>query len=546
MGKIIGVVAFSFAMGRAVFFGDVFCGGIALMAVLLAVDSIYIYLIPVLWLAMASWGQYTVVWGDFWALVLVALVITFVGKKSLTFTHRIIIAVCAFIGCNCGYLIVAGKTYMLDWLQLAKGIGILVLITLILENIAGGYFRGKKSTRISSVVSAMLITIAAIGIDKVTLIGAICILAVVAIYENMEDLGEAAILTGIILYGTSDGRIGLATIGLVIVGCVCFGTIMNRASVLAMGSRWALAFRTKLRLWLDGFNDRLGVCSREIPAKELISITGVLEEARDNYNILSKMYRDMAGNRQILSFQLQGMERILSSTIEQLKEKGSLRGDSVAQVSRKGHMEFGCESYGGRGLSGDTYVYRTFKGNNTLMLLSDGMGKGEAAAKESKIVAKTIEKIIECGIDADLALKTVNTTLLGYNGDNFATVDMALIDHEKGKCHLYKMGASITFLKRGEKVYSIARSSLPAGLKEKVDIDKITFNVKEGDVLVMITDGIVDCDHRDEEGNWVKSRLEAISSKDPEVICRLIMNKCIEKYGIKERDDLTVLCGYVV
>ncbi len=69
MGKIIGVVAFSFAMGRAVFFGDVFCGGIALMAVLLAVDSIYIYLIPVLWLAMASWGQYTVVWGDFWALV---------------------------------------------------------------------------------------------------------------------------------------------------------------------------------------------------------------------------------------------------------------------------------------------------------------------------------------------------------------------------------------------------------------------------------------------------------------------------------------------
>ena len=61
----------------------------------------------------------------------------------------------------------------------------------------------------------------------------------------------------------------------------------------------------------------------------------------------------------------------------------------------------------------------------------------------------------------------------------------------------------------------------------------------------MVSDGVSDCDRNDRDCRWLIERLTEIGSSDPGVIAELIINKAVEKYGIKERDDLTVLVAVV-
>lgn len=44
---------------------------------------------------------------------------------------------------------------------------------------------------------------------------------------------------------------------------------------------------------------------------------------------------------------------------------------------------------------------------------------------------------------------------------------------------------------------------------------------------------------------WLQERLSQIGTKDPGTIAELIVNKAAEKYGLRERDDLTVVVAAI-
>ena len=115
-----------------------------------------------------------------------------------------------------------------------------------------------------------------------------------------------------------------------------------------------------------------------------------------------------------------------------------------------------------------------------------------------------------------------------------------------GKAEFTKIGASSTFLLRKNEVQILKSNSLPMGILKDVDIETFVKKLKEDDIIVMITDGLLELDDNSiEKERWIKDRLEEIDTKNPNEIANSILNeaKKIAKNVIK--DDMTVMVARI-
>lgn len=83
-----------------------------------------------------------------------------------------------------------------------------------------------------------------------------------------------------------------------------------------------------------------------------------------------------------------------------------------------------------------------------VMCLSDGMGSGMEACKESETVVELLEQFMESGFSQETAAKMVNSALVLKGQDGmFSTVDICAVDLYTGICNFLKAGAASTFIK---------------------------------------------------------------------------------------------------
>ena len=83
----------------------------------------------------------------------------------------------------------------------------------------------------------------------------------------------------------------------------------------------------------------------------------------------------------------------------------------------------------GESVSGDNYSFMRLSGGKVIMTITDGMGSGLSAYKESEKVIELIEQLVQAGFREDMALRIVNSTLLiDEDKDDFSTVDICVID----------------------------------------------------------------------------------------------------------------------
>ena len=74
--------------------------------------------------------------------------------------------------------------------------------------------------------------------------------------------------------------------------------------------------------------------------------------------------------------------------------------------------------------------------------LSDGMGSGEDAFKESTMVVEMLEELLDAGFPVKTAIQMMNTALvIGREDVRFCTVDVSLFDLYSGSCEFVKAGA---------------------------------------------------------------------------------------------------------
>ncbi len=201
----------------------------------------------------------------------------------------------------------------------------------------------------------------------------------------------------------------------------------------------------------------------------------------------------------------------------------------------------------GKWLSGDSH--RTLDlGGRYAVALSDGMGNGEKALEESKTTLELIEQLLRMGVNESIAIKTVNSVLLLRSTEEmFATLDISLIDTFNAKTKFIKVGSIPTFIKRNNKIQVISANNLPVGILNDIDIDIISAELKEGDLLIMMTDGVYESARTvNNKELWISRLLKEITTNDPQEFADLLLEMVIRKQNGEIHDDMTVLVAKVV
>jgi stage II sporulation protein E len=196
---------------------------------------------------------------------------------------------------------------------------------------------------------------------------------------------------------------------------------------------------------------------------------------------------------------------------------------------------------GGR-ISGDNYSFIYPDPGTVVMTLSDGMGTGEVACEESESVVELLEQFIEAGFRKESAIKLINSILvLRSEEQTFSTIDMSLLNLYTGVCDIIKIGASTTFIKREKLVETITSTTLPVGVLNQVDYDVVSKKLNDGDFVIMVTDGVMDCIPGDEKEKYLEDFILKLKMKNPRDIADAVLNKALDLNKGVPRDDMTVL-----
>lgn len=196
---------------------------------------------------------------------------------------------------------------------------------------------------------------------------------------------------------------------------------------------------------------------------------------------------------------------------------------------------------GESGISGDNYSLRELENGQLLMSLSDGMGYGTSACIESETVIELLEQLLDSGFDGDTALKMINSVMvMNSEEEHPATLDFGVIDLHSGVCDLVKIGAATTFVKRGKWVETIKSTTMPLGMLGDVDYDATSKKLYDGDMIIMVSDGVIDaltCENKDEKLGEIIMNIECDNPK--EMAKRILENAIVDQN--KLTDDMTVL-----
>lgn len=196
-------------------------------------------------------------------------------------------------------------------------------------------------------------------------------------------------------------------------------------------------------------------------------------------------------------------------------------------------------------VSGDNYSFIRPDTGTAVMTLSDGMGTGEEAYRESKVVIDLLEQFIEVGFSVESAIKLINSVMLIKSSENhmYSTVDMSVINLYTGMCDFIKLGASTTFIKNKDSVEIIQSSALPIGMINQMDYEVYSKKLKEGDFVIMVTDGVIESIPSDEKELTMAEFIKTIDMNNPKEIANAVLNYPLEINNWTPKDDMTVLVG---
>ena len=205
-------------------------------------------------------------------------------------------------------------------------------------------------------------------------------------------------------------------------------------------------------------------------------------------------------------------------------------------------VAMGAAPRDGQRVCGDSLTYFKGGGSRLYLLLSDGMGSGREAQRESAMTLRLLEQFLKAGIDPEPALKTINSALnLRSDAEgSFTTIDLLALDLAGRQAALYKYGAAPTYLKRQGTVRRLTGSALPAGLQDTASVPPAAgFPLEENTFVLMVSDGVADSS----DDKWLQDLLAGWQGEDPNVLVSLVLRECHQRRG--GDDDCSAMCLYL-
>lgn len=201
----------------------------------------------------------------------------------------------------------------------------------------------------------------------------------------------------------------------------------------------------------------------------------------------------------------------------------------------------------GEKCNGDTFNYGGLNDGSYLCVLSDGMGSGPQASRESSAAVQLVNDFMKSGFDKVTAINVVNSimTMRFDEEEKFTTLDLANIDLNTGEAEFVKVGSVSTFIKSANNISIVRSKSLPIGVLEEADIEIERKMLKNGDFLIMMSDGVSDCDQNEEGDKWISEYLKNNNFNDPKDLAYALMDEAMKLSKYKIKDDMTVLVSKV-
>ncbi len=188
--------------------------------------------------------------------------------------------------------------------------------------------------------------------------------------------------------------------------------------------------------------------------------------------------------------------------------------------------------------SGDAHSVIRLKGDKFLVALSDGMGSGEKAESVSGVCLSLIESFYKAGLKSKLILDTVNRLLAVNTEDNFTALDVTVIDLNNLTADFIKYGSPYGFIVSNNQVKIVEGNTLPLGIIEDLSPAVCTTELLDGDIILLLSDGISDAFKSSGE---IIDYLRTAPAFNPQTLTDGILQKAIEKNNGEKRDDMTAL-----
>ncbi|MCL2343993.1 MAG: SpoIIE family protein phosphatase [Firmicutes bacterium] len=197
----------------------------------------------------------------------------------------------------------------------------------------------------------------------------------------------------------------------------------------------------------------------------------------------------------------------------------------------------------GEPVSGDRGTYFKTDRGQLCVILSDGMGSGDDAAKESESVVRILEKFLRAGLEPAVTMKLLNSVMLLKNNEEwgYATVDLMVVDLFTGDTCFYKYGAAPSYVRYGKLIRRVRCDSMAAGMAvgEGSAPEVLRMKLRPGSLALIASDGVV----LDENDLWLRDLLLNFEGSDTKALAKEALQQAAKQYGCE--DDMTVLAVYV-
>lgn len=189
--------------------------------------------------------------------------------------------------------------------------------------------------------------------------------------------------------------------------------------------------------------------------------------------------------------------------------------------------------------SGDSNAIVKIDEGKYLVALTDGMGSGARANSISVLTTKLVENFYRAGFESDIILSSVNKLLSLNEDENFATIDLCVIDGRKNTYDFIKFaGADGYILRATGECEVVSGSNLPVGIIDDVKPNVLSRLISNMDILVFVSDGVADAlsPHIS-----ISNYLRSLDILNPQILSDTVLNKALELSDGIPKDDMTVI-----
>lgn len=249
------------------------------------------------------------------------------------------------------------------------------------------------------------------------------------------------------------------------------------------------------------------------------------------------------------SYQTNEIAKQLSMTLgERWKPLPRIKGGMLGfQLESKFHVLSGVisKAYDKKEKNGDNFSLYKLNESKYISMISDGMGTGTLANKDSKGIIESLEELLETGLDEASAMKCLQVMYSSWpSKERYSTLDYLQINLEAGVGIFLKFGACPSFLIRRGKIEMISCVGMPVGYEEN-HTPMIRKKLEADDLIVQISDGCIDGFSKMGIEKLME-KMEHVKATRPQKYVESLMHEIQIDDTFKNRDDMTMIALRIV